>query len=96
MADTPAIIKERLSHWAQYAGITVVVFLLVLGGVYVWRFVFKPKTTTSVGKVESGGIVNITNKNSTRFIIPFVEAGAEARDKEKIGAFVRVGVRIEF
>ena len=97
MADTPAIIKERIIHWVQYVGITVVVFLLILGGGFVWRLVFKPKVaTTSVGTVQSGGTVNITNKNNTRWIIPFVEGGAEARDNQKIGAYIRAGLRIEW
>lgn len=96
MAISP-VLKERLIHWLQYAGITiaVVVVFFLCRGVY-YKFFPKPATTT-VGDVQAGGIVNITNKNGrSRFIIPFVEGGAEARDKEKIGAFIRAGVRLEW
>ena len=94
MADTPSKLQERIIHWFQYAGITILVFLLVLGGVYVWRIVFKPKATTTVGNV-SGGVVNIISDRK-RYFIPFVEGGAEARDNQKIGAYIRAGLRFEW
>ena len=95
MADTPAIIKERLVHWLQYAGITIAVFFIIMVGVFVWRTVFKPKQTTSIGTVQSGGVVNIVGDRK-RYFIPFVEGGAEARDNQKIGAYIRAGLRFEW
>lgn len=63
MADTPAVIKERFVHWAQYIGITIVVVLLIVGGVSLWRFVFpKPDKQTNkptsiiIGKAEKGAV----------------------------------------
>jgi len=91
------VLKERLVHYAQYAGITLVIVLVLFLGRGIYYKLFPKPTTTTIGDVQSGGIVNITNKNGrSRFIVPFVEGGAEARDKEKIGAFIRAGLRIEF
>lgn len=56
-----------------------------------------PKPQKQVIKVEKGGVATIIqSQDRKRFIIPFVEGGAEARDKEKIGAFIRGGVRFEW
>jgi hypothetical protein len=44
MTDTPAVIKERLIHYAQYVGITFVVVLLIVGLFGLWRFFFPTKT----------------------------------------------------
>ena len=66
--------------------------LLFLGVKSLFR---KPQTQTiTVGK---GGVATIIqSQDRKRFIIPFVEGGAEARDKEKIGAFIRAGIRMEW
>ena len=104
MADMPPIkITERLTDlntykkYAVYLVITILSALIVFGGIGLYRKFFPKPATTSVGEVQAGGIVNITNKNGrARFIIPFVEGGAEARDDQKIGAYIRAGLRLEW
>ena len=56
-----------------------------------------PKPQKQIIRVEKGGVATIIqSQDRKRFIIPFVEGGAEARDREKIGAFIRAGVRMEW
>ena len=42
MADTPLAqtVKDRLTHYALYVGITLVCLLLFAGGVSVWNWIF--------------------------------------------------------
>lgn len=103
--DTPPKVKITSSladpntykKWIVYAVITLAVGLVIFGGVALWHKWFPKPPTTSVGDVNAGGVVNIVNKTGrSRFIIPFVEGGAEARDNQKIGAFVRLGLRLEW
>ena len=104
MADTPEIIKERLLHWAQYAGITIVVVLLLVGGVSLWRFIFpKPDkqvnrpTSIIVGKAEKGAV----DQTSTQVLVtekPWeVGLGAGAlRYDNKDGGFVGGWIKRKF
>jgi hypothetical protein len=75
-----------------------IISCVLFGGYSIYRFFFPKKSTQSNQiTVQSGGQATIIQKNDRqRWIIPFVECGAEARDKEKIGAFIRAGVRFEW
>lgn len=74
MADTPPKVKitERLVNldtykkYAVYVVITIAAVLLIVGGVSLWRWVFKPKDTQvykptgiglAIGHVEKGAVV---------------------------------------
>jgi len=104
--DTPPKIKitSRLvdvgtyKKYLAYILITGFVALIALGGYSIYRF-FVPKKPAQSNQitVQSGGQATIIQRNERkRFVVPFVEGGAEARDREKIGAFLRAGVRVEF
>jgi hypothetical protein len=97
------IFGEGPKDWYKALGAfaKVLVVLIILYGLYsAWTYFFPKPTQQSqvihMGK-DSKGTVTIQNiSKDKKAFIPFIEGGAEARDKENIGAFIRAGVRIEF
>ena len=78
------------------------IFMLFLGlGYLIYRgaeaLFPKPQKLEQNIVAQKGSTVNIKQITANkRFLIPFVEAGVEARDNQDVGAFIRAGARIEF
>jgi hypothetical protein len=69
---------------------------LVLTGFTIWSAFFK-KTTQQLIVAKKGSSVTVTQNNKTsRFFIPFIEAGVEQQSDSKMGTYIRGGIRVEF
>ena len=77
-------------------GWKIVLIGLLAFTIYKAWFVPKQKQTQQI-TIESGGQATIIQKQDgkKRFIIPFLEGGAEKQDFDKWGTYVRFGLRIE-
>lgn len=70
----------------------IILAVVILYGVY--KLMSKP-TQNIIAKRGSNVQVTQVNKTS-RFFIPFIEAGVEQRRDSDMGTFIRGGLRIEF
>ena len=68
---------------------------LLLVSLIIWGLWFAFNKPSQKITVEEGGKATFINKTS-RFFIPFIEAGIEQKSNSELATFIRAGLRVEF